>query len=128
MLEGEATRMDTHDPNDPLSVYIREVCNVAPLTKDEEVKLFRELGARADWDEASENVARRLIESQLALVVSVAQKHSTSGVSTLDLVQEGNLGLMNAVRSFAERPIGDFTAHAADCIEDTITKAVGKST
>ncbi len=119
--------MDAHDPNDPLSVYIREVCNVAPLTKDEEVKLFRELGARADWDEASENVARRLIESQLALVVSVAQKHSTSGVSTLDLVQEGNLGLMNAVRSFAESPIGDFAQHAAICIEEAITKALGKS-
>jgi len=127
MLEGEATRMDTHDPNDPLSVYIREVCNVEPLTKDEEAKLFRELGARADWDEASENFARRLIESQLALVVRVAQKHSTSGVPTLDLVQEGNLGLMNAVRSFAESPIGDFAQHAATCIEDAITKALGKS-
>ncbi len=46
----------------------------------------------------------------------------------LDLIQEGNIGLMNAVRSFAERPIGDFTAHAAACIEDTITKAVGEST
>ena len=49
MLEAEATRMDTHDPNDPLSVYIREVCNVEPLTEDEEAKLFRQLGARADW-------------------------------------------------------------------------------
>ena len=46
----------------------------------------------------------------------------------LDLIQEGNLGLMKAVRSFAERPVGDFTAHAAACIEDTITKALGKST
>jgi len=127
MLEGEATRMNTHDPNDPLSVYISEGCNVEPLTKDEEAKLFRELGARADWDEASENVARRLIESQLALVVSIAQKHSTSSVSTLDLVQEGNLGLMNAVRSFAESPTGDFAQHANTCIEEAITKALGKS-
>ena len=65
--------MEEHEPNDPLTVYIREVSNVEPLTKDEETKLFRELGGRADWDETSENVARRLIESQLALVVSVAQ-------------------------------------------------------
>jgi RNA polymerase primary sigma factor len=73
------------------------------------------------------NVARRLVESQLMLVVSIARKHSASGVPMLDLIQEGNIGLMNAVRSFAERPIGDFTAHAAACIEDTITKVLGKS-
>ena len=119
--------METHNPDDALAVYVKEAGNVEPLTKDEEAKLFRELGARADWDEVSENVARRLIESQLALVVSVAQKHSTSGVLTLDLVQEGNLGLMNAVKSFAESPIGDFAQHAATCIEDAITKALGKS-
>jgi DNA-directed RNA polymerase sigma subunit (sigma70/sigma32) len=46
----------------------------------------------------------------------------------LDLIQEGNIGLMNAVRSFAERPIGDFTAHAAAGIEDTIKQALGQST
>ncbi len=45
----------------------------------------------------------------------------------LDLIQEGNIGLMNAVRSFAERPIGDFTAHAAACIEEALAKALGKS-
>jgi len=72
---------------------------------------------------SSENVARRLIESQLALVVSVAQKHSTSGVSTLDLVQEGNR-FDERVRSFAESPIGDFAQHAAICIEEAITKAL----
>jgi DNA-directed RNA polymerase sigma subunit (sigma70/sigma32) len=43
----------------------------------------------------------------------------------LDLIQEGNLGLMNAVRSFAERPIGDFTDYAATCIDDAIKKAFG---
>jgi len=94
----------------------------------EETKLFRELGHSGDWDEQRENVARRLIESQLMLVVNIARKHSASGVPMLDLIQEGNLGLMKAVRSFAERPFGDFTAHAASCIEDTITKALGKST
>jgi RNA polymerase sigma factor (sigma-70 family) len=69
-----------------------------------------------------------LIESQLMLVVNIARKHSASGVPMLDLIQEGNIGLMKAVRSFAERPVGDFTAHAAACIEDTITKALDKST
>jgi DNA-directed RNA polymerase sigma subunit (sigma70/sigma32) len=43
----------------------------------------------------------------------------------LDLIQEGNLGLMNAVRSFAERPIGDFTDYAAASIDDAIKRAFG---
>src|SRR5439155_1217515 len=63
------------------------------------------------------NVRRgRLVESQLALVASIAQKYSASGVPMLDLIEEGNIGLMDAVRSFAEKPIGNFTAHAAACI------------
>jgi RNA polymerase primary sigma factor len=117
--------METHDPDDPVTVYIREVSNIEPLTKDEEARLFRELGGR--WDEAKENVARTLIESQLALVVSIAERHSPSGVAMLDLTQEGNIGLMNAIRSFAKTPIGDFSDHAAAYIEDSITKAIGKS-
>ena len=128
MLEMETTQMEDHDPNDPVAVYVLEASKVEPLTKIEETKLFRELGHSGDWNDQMEDVARRLIESQLMLVVKIAQKHSASGVPMLDLIQEGNIGLMNAVRSFAERPIGDFTAHAAACIEDTITKAVGEST
>jgi DNA-directed RNA polymerase sigma subunit (sigma70/sigma32) len=128
MLEMETTHMDHHDPNDPVAVYVREVSAVEPLSKAEEVKLFRELGHSGEWDEQRENVARRLIESHLMLVVNIAEKHSASGAPLLDLIQEGNIGLMNAVRSFAERPIGDFTAHATACIEDAVTKAFGKST
>jgi RNA polymerase sigma factor (sigma-70 family) len=74
-----------------------------------------------------ENAARRLIESQLMLVVSISRKHSASGVPMLDLIQEGNSGLINAVKRFADRPIGNFTAHAAACIEDAIRKVSGKS-
>ena len=80
-----------------------------------------------DWGEERENVARRLVESQLALVASIAQKYSASGVPMLDLIEEGNIGLMDAVRSFAEKPIGNFTAHAAACIEEPIAKVLGKS-
>jgi DNA-directed RNA polymerase sigma subunit (sigma70/sigma32) len=61
-----------------------------------------------DWDEERENVTRRLIEGHLTQVVSIAQKHSASGVPMLDLIQEGNVGLMNAVRGFAEGAVGDF--------------------
>jgi len=120
--------LDHNNPNDPVAVYVREVCKVEPLTKTEEAKLFRELGHSGEWDEQRENVARRLIESQLMLVVNIAEKHAASGTRLLDLIQEGNIGLMNAVRSFAERPIGYFAAHAAACIEEAITKAFVKST
>jgi RNA polymerase primary sigma factor len=129
MLEMETTHMDHYDPNDPVAVYVREVGTVESLTKAEEAKLFGELGHSGARDEQRENVAaRRLIESQLMLVVNIAEKHSASGAPLLDLIQEGNIGLMNAVRSFAESPIGDFTAHAAACIEAAIAKAFGKFT
>ena len=117
--------MENHDPDDPVAMYIGEVSSVKPLAKDEETKLFRELAGPGDWDEARENVARRLIEGHLAQVVSIAQKHSASGAPMLDLIQEGNIGLMNAVRSFAERPIGNFNNYAATCIDDAIKKAFG---
>jgi RNA polymerase primary sigma factor len=122
------TNIDNRDPNDPVAVYILEASKLEPLSKAEETRLFRTLGHSGDWDEQGENVARRLIESQLMLVVRIAEKHSASGVPLLDLIQEGNIGLMNAVKSFAESPIGDFATHAADYIEGSITKAVGKST
>lgn len=61
------------------------------------------------------------------LVVSLAQEHSAAGVSMLEIMQEGNIGLMNAVRSFAERPVGDFSAHAAACIDDAIKRYLGES-
>ena len=113
------------NPDDPLAMYISEVGTVRPLAKDEETKLFRELPGPGEWGEVRENVERRLIEAHLAQVVSIAQEHSASGVPMLDLIQEGNLGLMNAVRSFAESPIGDFTDYAATCIDDAIRKAFG---
>jgi RNA polymerase primary sigma factor len=117
--------MENHGPDDPVAAYIREVGTVTPLAKNEETELLRKLAGPGDWDEARENVARRLIESHLTQVVSIAQKHSASGVRMLDLIQEGNIGLINAVRSFAESPIGDFTDHAITCIDDAIKKAFG---
>ncbi|HTA24203.1 MAG TPA: sigma-70 family RNA polymerase sigma factor [Terriglobales bacterium] len=118
--------METHNPDDALALYVKEISNVEPLTNDEETKLFRELAGRPGvWDQGREIVERRLIEGHLAQVVSIAQKHSTSGVPMLDLIQEGNLGLMNAIRNFAEKPIGDFADYAATCIDDAIKTRLG---
>jgi hypothetical protein len=67
--------METHNPDDALAVYVKEVGNVEPLTKDEEAKLFRELAGHGVRDEMRATVAeRRLIEGHLAQVVSIAQK------------------------------------------------------
>jgi DNA-directed RNA polymerase sigma subunit (sigma70/sigma32) len=118
--------METHNPDDALAVYVKEVGNVEPLTKDEEAKLFRELAGHGVRDEMRATVAeRRLIEGHLAQVVSIAQNHSTSGVPMLDLIQEGNLGLMDAIKNFAEKPVGDFTDYAARCIDDAIKARLG---
>jgi DNA-directed RNA polymerase sigma subunit (sigma70/sigma32) len=117
--------VEEHDSADPVAMYLREVAKVKPLTKDEEAALFQQLGRWGDWDEKGENAARRLIESQLALVVSIADRYSSAGIPTLELIQEGNLGLMNAVRTFAEMPAGEFSEHASASIEDAILKAVG---
>jgi|SRR5579864_1753473 len=116
--------MQNHAPVDPVAMYLRELSTVVPLTEDEELRLFRKLGGSPKWSEEQENAARRLIETHLELVVSVAQKHLSSGIPFLDLIQEGNLGLMNALRSFAEKPLGDFTSHATTRIEESITKAI----
>ena len=102
--------MENLDPDDPVATYILEASKIEPLTKAEEANLFREMGHWGSWDEQGENAARRLIESKLMLVVSLAQKHAAAGVPMLEIMQEGNIGLMNAVKSFAERPTGDFSA------------------
>jgi len=86
--------------------------------------LFQKLAGTKAVDQAREDVARRLIEAQLRQVVVIAQKYSAFDVPILDLIEAGNNGLMDAVRSFAESPIGDFTEYAATCIDDAIKKAL----
>jgi RNA polymerase primary sigma factor len=118
--------MEKHDPDDPVAVYKRELSTIEPLTNHEETSLFQELRGTLGAEQR-EAIERRLIESQLPLVVSIAEKHTASGIPLLDLVLEGNLGLMKSIRSFAETPTGDFPTFAATCIEDAITKAYRKS-
>jgi RNA polymerase primary sigma factor len=118
--------MAKHDPDDPVAMYKHELSTIEPLTKHEETSLFQELRGTIGAEQR-ETIERRLIESQLPLVASIAEKHAASGIPMLDLIQEGNLGLMKSVKSFAETPTGDFPTFAATCIEDAITKAYRKS-
>lgn len=113
------------DQDDAVAVYVSEVGQSKPLAKDDEEMLFHQLSGTGDWDEARENIARRLIEGHLLQVVRIAQKHSDLETPMLDLIEEGNNGLLDAVKTFAQRPIGDFADYAATCIEKAIQKALG---
>jgi DNA-directed RNA polymerase sigma subunit (sigma70/sigma32) len=120
-------QMQNRDSDDSVAKFILEASKVKPLTKMEKAKLFREMGRWGNWDEKGENAARGLVESQLMLVVSLAQKHAAAGVPMLEIMEEGNIGLMNAVKNFAEKPVGDFSAYAAASIEDAIKRYLGQS-
>ncbi|MGO9094807.1 MAG: sigma factor [Bryobacteraceae bacterium] len=106
--------------NDPFKVYLREVQG-PPLTKGEEIDLLRHVRER---DSLADSAGVRLIQANLALVVSIAERPRDEGVPLLRLIQEGNLGLGSAVNTFAESGSDDFPAHAAACIEHAIVKAI----
>lgn len=105
-----------YSPDDPVELYLHEVSSLAPLSKQEEEALLRELSAIELMDEQWETVARRLIESQLPTVVRVAREYSSSGISMLDLIEHGNISLLKAVRSYSQSPKGDFAAYVAERI------------
>jgi RNA polymerase primary sigma factor len=111
------------DANDPLKFYLRELATIPPLTKDEEIALLQHVRAQ---DEAAELAERRLIEANLSLVVSIAERHS-AGIHMLDLIQEGNKGLLLAVLAFTGSSTDSFSAHAATCIEQAVLRAISES-
>lgn len=108
--------------DDPVKVYLDEVAGAQPLSVDEENTLFGQVRRRDDPDLAK----RRLIESKLALVVDIARRYSSFGLPIIELIQEGNCGLMKAVDTFAEISSGDFTAHASALIEMAIRQAIAE--
>ncbi len=112
------------DNDDPVAVYLRELARVPPFTKEEEAHLFRE---SAQTGEQAEIAKRRLLESRLPLVLPIAERYAPRGLSMLDLIQEGNLGLMRALQNFRESGLDDFSAYASSCIEDAISGAVLRS-
>ena len=110
--------------DDPVTWYLRELATVPPLTKEEEVQLFHE---SVQTGEQAEVAKRRLLESRLPLVLPIAERYASSGLSMLDLIQEGNLGLMRALEKFPESGLDDFSAYASSCIEDAISGAIVRS-
>ncbi len=113
------------DADDPLHVYLRELSAIQPLAPGEEADLLRRI--RGPRDNRSEAAARRLVETHLSLVVSIAEKHSSAGIPTLHLLQEGTCGLMYAVDNFAANFTTPFSDYASACIERAISQAVAQS-
>jgi len=110
------------DINDPVSVYVNEVCKVPPLTSEEEVDLLRHI---QDQDAQAELAKKRLVEANLLLVVNIAMSHRSSGIHILDLIQEGNNGLLSAVKTLANSS-GPFSIHTAACIEQAIKNRIAQ--
>jgi RNA polymerase primary sigma factor len=103
---------------DPVRAYLNEIGRVRLLTAAEEVELAMQIEAGSD------HARRRLTEANLRLVVSVARRYTSSGMPLLDLVQEGNIGLMRAVEKFDHRRGFKFSTYATWWIRQAISRAV----
>jgi len=114
-LEPDATPGLTEDT---VGMYLREISQVPLLTAAEEVSLAKAL-ERGDL-----RARRRLIESNLRLVVSIARRYSGRGLSFLDLIQEGNVGLMKAVERYDWRLGHRFSTYATWWIRRAIARAI----
>ena len=104
--------------NDPVRMYLKEIGKVPLLTADEEVSLAKRIEHR-DME-----AKRRLIEANLRLVVSIAKRYVGRGMLFLDLIQEGNLGLIRAVEKFDYRKGFKFSTYATWWIRQAITRAI----
>ncbi|MGH2933531.1 MAG: sigma-70 family RNA polymerase sigma factor [Gaiellaceae bacterium] len=113
VVEGPTTALD-----DPLKLYIRSIGQSRLLTREEE----RELARRKD--DGDEEAKRRLIESNLRLVMSITRNYTRAGVPLLDLIQEGNLGLIRAVEKFDYRLGFKLSTYATWWIRQAVTRAL----
>lgn len=107
------------DVDDSLGAYLREISRSRLLTKAEEVELAKLI------ERGNLEARRRMTESNLRLVVSIAKKYQNRGLSMLDLIQEGNLGLMRAVEKFDYRRGYKFSTYATWWIRQSVLRAIG---
>lgn len=104
--------------NDPVRMYLKEIGKIPLLTPEEEVELAKAI------ENNSEEARRALAEANLRLVVSIAKKYVGRGMLFLDLIQEGNLGLIKAVEKFDYRKGYKFSTYATWWIRQAITRAI----
>ena len=119
----EPTEIDLSVPDgiaidDPVRMYLKEIGRVPLLTAEEEVKYAKLM------EEGDEEAKRRLAEANLRLVVSIAKRYVGRGMLFLDLIQEGNLGLIKAVEKFDYHKGYKFSTYATWWIRQAITRAI----
>ena len=116
---AEADSMaDSYSTDDPVRMYLKEIGKVSLLTQEEEI----ELAAR--MSQGDEEAKRRMAEANLRLVVSIAKRYVGRGMLFLDLIQEGNLGLIKAVEKFDYTKGYKFSTYATWWIRQAITRAI----
>ncbi len=103
---------------DPVRMYLKEIGKVPLLSADEEIELAQRM------EEGDEDAKKRLAEANLRLVVSIAKRYVGRGMLFLDLIQEGNLGLIKAVEKFDYRKGYKFSTYATWWIRQAITRAI----
>ncbi len=103
---------------DPVRMYLKEIGKVPLLTPDEELELAKKM------EEGDETAKKRLSEANLRLVVSIAKRYVGRGMQFLDLIQEGNLGLIKAVEKFDYSKGYKFSTYATWWIRQAITRAI----
>ena len=104
--------------NDPVRMYLKEIGNIPLLTQEEEIELAKEMKA------GSKKAAKKMAEANLRLVVSIAKRYVGRGMQFLDLIQEGNLGLIKAVEKFDYTKGFKFSTYATWWIRQAITRAI----
>ena len=103
---------------DPVRMYLKEIGKVPLLSAEEEIELAKRM------EEGDEAAKKRLAEANLRLVVSIAKRYVGRGMLFLDLIQEGNLGLIKAVEKFDYRKGYKFSTYATWWIRQAITRAI----
>ena len=116
--DSELSKLDDIPLTDPVRMYLREIGKVSLLTASEEVDLAQRMEA------GDVEAKKKLIDANLRLVVSIAKKYIGRGMLFLDLIQEGNLGLIRAVEKFDYRRGFKFSTYATWWIRQAITRAI----
>jgi RNA polymerase primary sigma factor len=104
--------------DDSVRMYLREIGRIPLLNSEEEIKLSKRIA------QGDESAKKRLAEANLRLVVSIAKKYIGRGLSLLDLIQEGNTGLLRAIEKFDYKKGFKFSTYATWWIRQAITRAI----
>jgi RNA polymerase primary sigma factor len=123
LLDGEEVKIDISVPegiavDDPVRMYLKEIGKVPLLTAEEEIDLAKRI------EQGDEAAKKRLEEANLRLVVSIAKRYVGRGLQFLDLIQEGNLGLIKAAEKYDYRKGFKFSTYATWWIRQAITRAI----